>query len=590
VYLYQNLNWDLTTNKVAGFTAAADGTLTPIAGSPWDIPGQTGAWNLVPGAAGTRHFLYVTNSSSNTISAYRVDAKQHGALVEIAGSPFSSVNGIPGALRVSRDGRFLYAATGWSPGAVEVFTIDPATGALAPASAVTALAANLCMDPTGTRLYTIGALNLTGFHVNTTTGALTPFQTFSAVIDDCVVTPDGRYLYATSGFWHLVFRYAIDPTTGVLTDKTTFANATDAQPAHLLVNQAGTKLYVTGIDTTTNTSVITIYDIASDTGALTEAAGSPVATPAWPAFMATDPHERVLFLSADWFYFGTGAKTAWFTIGANGGLTPGSASPYSFGNQYRNGTLVVFSDQDGDGWFDDEDDCPTVADPDQADTDGDGEGDACEPAPSCGDADGDGVPDGCDLCPTVPDPNQADFDEDDVGDACDAPDLAGAVRSAAAAMAGRNGRRAERVRGRLVVGLEARATLKNVVLALRGIVKMRAGDTVGYPLAQQALYHVRDAIVAAARSCREARCAKVLARARRLFDAARGSFANGDYAGAGRSAARAYRLVMRTAKSPSLPPQSPGALPPGGPDPDCPCDDSPSDSPSGAFLDATVVR
>ena len=41
--------------------------------------------------------------------------------------------------------------------------------------------------------------------------------------------------------------------------------------------------------------------------------------------------------------------------------------------------------------------CPDVADPDQADADGDGEGDACEA--DDGDADDDGVPDAEDNCP-----------------------------------------------------------------------------------------------------------------------------------------------------------------------------------------------
>ena len=76
------------------------------------------------------------------------------------------------------------------------------------------------------------------------------------------------------------------------------------------------------------------------------------------------------------------------------------------------------SDTDGDGVIDDNDNCPTVPNADQTDTDGDGVGDACDEAPPT-DTDGDGIPDADDNCPTVPNPNQEDADEDGVGDACE---------------------------------------------------------------------------------------------------------------------------------------------------------------------------
>ena len=68
------------------------------------------------------------------------------------------------------------------------------------------------------------------------------------------------------------------------------------------------------------------------------------------------------------------------------------------------GGLPPCVDGDSDGVVDDEDNCPSVANPDQADGDGDGVGDAC------------------DNCPTVANPDQADtFGAIGVGDACDCP-------------------------------------------------------------------------------------------------------------------------------------------------------------------------
>jgi hypothetical protein len=77
------------------------------------------------------------------------------------------------------------------------------------------------------------------------------------------------------------------------------------------------------------------------------------------------------------------------------------------------------SDDDDDGVLDDADNCPLVANLDQVDADGDGLGDACDPAPGDDDGDDDGILDSEDNCPLDPNADQADQDEDGLGDACD---------------------------------------------------------------------------------------------------------------------------------------------------------------------------
>jgi len=69
------------------------------------------------------------------------------------------------------------------------------------------------------------------------------------------------------------------------------------------------------------------------------------------------------------------------------------------------------------------DNCVSVANPSQANTDPDRWGDACDNClgldnPTQADADADGVGDDCDNCPTVANPGQEDADGDGTGDAC----------------------------------------------------------------------------------------------------------------------------------------------------------------------------
>ncbi|MBS2099842.1 BNR-4 repeat-containing protein [Carboxylicivirga linearis] len=111
---------------------------------------------------------------------------------------------------------------------------------------------------------------------------------------------------------------------------------------------------------------------------------------------------------AGYWNFDDQAETATdLTSDANHGVINGGSYVSSF----------VMQDTDQDGIADFDDNCPMVANPDQADMDGDGIGDVCDD-----DRDGDGIPNDIDNCPDVPNPDQEDLDEDGIGDVCD-PEL-----------------------------------------------------------------------------------------------------------------------------------------------------------------------
>lgn len=100
------------------------------------------------------------------------------------------------------------------------------------------------------------------------------------------------------------------------------------------------------------------------------------------------------------------------------------------------------TDTDGDTIEDAVDNCPSVSNRDQVDTDFDGLGDLCDPdddndltldssdncplvagtAAGCPDDDGDGVRQDFDNCPTVANASQTDTDADRLGDVCDPDD------------------------------------------------------------------------------------------------------------------------------------------------------------------------
>ncbi|MBI2833263.1 MAG: Ig-like domain-containing protein [Acidobacteria bacterium] len=108
------------------------------------------------------------------------------------------------------------------------------------------------------------------------------------------------------------------------------------------------------------------------------------------------------------------------------GYLPGPIGMRSWdagGAQFDNlmASVAALPDGDGDGVLDSSDNCPVTANANQANTDGDALGDACDACPNdpANDTDGEGECGNDDNCPADSNGPQANADGDALGDACD---------------------------------------------------------------------------------------------------------------------------------------------------------------------------
>lgn len=123
---------DSANNDVISLGIASSGALSPVAGSPFATATQPAAVAV----NGTGAFVYVSNSGSNNVSAFKSTA---GVLSEVPGSPFTTQGSAtaaatqPGFLIVDATNTFLYVSNVASR-AIAAFGINNADGSLVPVS------------------------------------------------------------------------------------------------------------------------------------------------------------------------------------------------------------------------------------------------------------------------------------------------------------------------------------------------------------------------------------------------------------------------------------------------------------------------
>jgi len=341
----------------------------------------------IESTAPIQRFLYVANSSENTITGYSIDANT-GSLVGLPGSPFMSGPEATNAGLIFGDlfGKFDYVqnnATIGCKGCESLSTlVQGAAGALTPAAGsplpnsscptlgdptgnivyrpVDSGLGTMLIDansgaliqiadspglsdfptarnPTGTLLYGpdfngvwAGSTSNTGGPVTVVTGS--PFGGNRATA--VAVDPAGKFLFAVQvssagDDSSALATFTIDPTTGVLTLINSIQYVLPVSLSNVLVHPTGRFLYVSD-DGGNSVQAFTI----DASGTLTAIAGSPFSTgPSGinPQSMATDPEGRFLYVAN--FYGGEGGSISAFGIDANSGvLTPIAGSPFLTGS------------------------------------------------------------------------------------------------------------------------------------------------------------------------------------------------------------------------------------------------------------------
>jgi DNA-binding beta-propeller fold protein YncE len=218
--------------SVSAYEVSGNGTVvTQLAGSPYPAgsgPVAIAAANT-PGFTG---FLYVANSQSNNISAYRLDAST-GVPTPLAGSPYPAGEG-PASVAVDPApganilGVRVVVVPNTRSNNVSVFsvasdgTLTPVPGSPFPAGGAPSSAATGQVMPLGFAYVTIPELNdVVGYSIDDATGALTPLANspFPAGTRPLSVAmaAGGNFVYVANSGSNSLSAFAVDPGTGALT-------------------------------------------------------------------------------------------------------------------------------------------------------------------------------------------------------------------------------------------------------------------------------------------------------------------------------------------------------------------------------------
>ena len=219
-------------NNISAFAVnQATGALTELAQSPYTVQGVNPApyFEIIDK---TNTFLYVSNSNTNTISAYTINS-QTGALTLVPGSPFGLPGNYPVCLAIDPSNRFLFSADNYSNTA-SAFTINAATGALTavPGSPFSTSIVNgqpygAEVDLTGNFFYItdFNTNQISIFKINGSSGALTQISGSPVSVHGTnpnpmgvSLDPSGNFFYAANSNTNTISTYTLNLSSGLLSE------------------------------------------------------------------------------------------------------------------------------------------------------------------------------------------------------------------------------------------------------------------------------------------------------------------------------------------------------------------------------------
>jgi 6-phosphogluconolactonase (cycloisomerase 2 family) len=274
-----------TTNSVAGFSVGTGG-LTAVTSSPY-------ALSFTPTAVAVNPANSILFVAGNTL-IYAFAIELGGALSALNNGSAVGIADVV-SMDISPDGQWLLALDG-NGTTIDEFLINETTGALAQVSGAsysisgaTVLPRAIKVAPNGELVFVaLGSAGDLVYTFNTTSGALASSQQLSlgssTTSDNALaVNPASSYLYiARSGTGGGLAAYSIG-TNGALVEVSGSPFAAGTQPYSVVVNKAGTDVYVAN----RGDGTISGYGIAS-TGTLTALGASPYTSGSAVTALAVD--------------------------------------------------------------------------------------------------------------------------------------------------------------------------------------------------------------------------------------------------------------------------------------------------------------